>query len=87
MTDSMGLDRRAFLRGAGIAVAGAVTTAGSVAANAGETGPRPMNGSKYDLDEIYDVIADEMINGGNFDVVIERGRVTLEYDVTVAPPT
>jgi len=38
--------------------------------------------------EIYDVIADEMINGGNFEVVIKRGsRVTLEYDVTVAPPT
>lgn len=38
--------------------------------------------------EIYDVIADEMINGGNFEVIIKRGRrVTLEYNVTVAPPT
>ena len=54
MSKIIGLDRRAFLRGAGMtAVAGAVSAAGSGAANAADNGPRPMKNGKYDLDEIY----------------------------------
>lgn len=37
--------------------------------------------------QMYDAIADEMINGGSFEVIVERGETTLEYDVTIAPPT
>jgi len=54
MSKIIGLDRRAFLRGAGMtAVAGAVAATSATTASAADTGPRPMKNGKYDLDEIY----------------------------------
>ena len=83
MTDSIGLDRRAFLRGAGMtAVAGAATAAGSLAANAGETGPRPMKGSKYDLDEIYDRYGTDSVK---WDRQVERwGKEQFDIGMGIA---